>query len=189
MASGTRRIEAVTSLTAFEFLSHRNELLSHIESKVGMKDEKALEKFDQLAQQLKSLQKENESLKVKVAQGGGSAKGEVTHETFDNYKVFIQVIPSADAKVLRTLSDQFRDKGKEKTLVVLASEIDGKVSLCVGLTKDLVGTFDAGKIVKELASEIKGTGGGRPDFAQAGGTDVSGIPKAFDKFRSLLKDK
>ncbi len=189
VASGTRRIEAVTSLTAFEYLTHRNELLASIEAKVGMKEEKAVEKLEQLSQQLKQLQKENESLKVKVAQGGSGSKSDASHETFGAYKAFIQIIPSADAKVLRTLSDQFRDKGKDKTFVVLASEMEGKVSLCVGLTKDLVGTFDAGKIVKELAGEIKGTGGGRPDFAQAGGSDASGIQRAFDKFRSLLKDK
>lgn len=189
VASGTRRIEAVTSLTAFEYLTHRSELFSTIEAKSGMKDEKAVEKFDQLSQQIKQLQKENEALKVKVAQGGSGAKSDNAPESFGSYKAFIQVVPGADAKVLRTLSDQFRDKGKDKTFVVLASEVEGKVSLCVGLTKDLVGTFDAGKIVKELAGEIKGTGGGRPDFAQAGGSDAAGIQKAFDKFRSLLKDK
>ena len=96
-------------------------------------------------------------------------------------------IPSGDAKILRALVDQFRDKLKEKTIVVLASQADGKVSLCVGLTKDLVDRYDAGKIVKELAPEVGGSGGGRADFAQAGGTNPAGIPAAFSKFRSWLE--
>ncbi len=189
VASGTRRIEAITSASAFDYLSKRDALLLSLESKLGMKDERAIEKVDQLSTQVRQLQKENETLKVKLAQSGsGGGKQEAQVETFGNYKAVIQVVPNVDAKVLRTLSDQFKDKGKEKTFVVLATETDGKVSLCVGITKDLVGTFDAGKIVKELAVEVAGTGGGRPDFAQAGGTNPAGIQKAFEKFRHLLKD-
>ncbi len=69
----------------------------------------------------------------------------------------------------------------------MATESHGKVSLCVGLTQDLLKRYDAGKIVKELAPEVGGSGGGRSDFAQAGGTNPAGIPAAFNKFRLWLE--
>ena len=99
----------------------------------------------------------------------------------------LQQIPSGDPKILRALVDQFRDRLKEKTIIVLATESHGKASICVGLTQDLLKRYDAGKIVKELAPEVGGSGGGRSDFAQAGGTNPAGIPAAFNKFRHWLE--
>ncbi|MBM4304366.1 MAG: alanine--tRNA ligase, partial [Deltaproteobacteria bacterium] len=116
-----------------------------------------------------------------------STKVETKTEKIHDIQCVLEQIPSGDAKVLRALVDQFRDKLKEKTIVVLASQSDGKVALCVGLTKDLISRYDAGKIVRELAPEVGGSGGGRADFAQAGGTNPNGIPKAFNKFRHWLE--
>ncbi|MFM8316708.1 MAG: alanine--tRNA ligase, partial [Deltaproteobacteria bacterium] len=187
VASGVRRIEAITSNKALHFLSDRSHSLSKIEHFLGSKDQ-ILEKIEGLVSQLKHLQKENEHLKIKVAQADlKGSKNETKTEKIRDIQFVLEQIPSGDAKILRALVDQFRDKLKEKTIVVLASQADGKVSLCVGLTKDLVDRYDAGKIVKELAPEVGGSGGGRADFAQAGGTNPAGIPAAFSKFRSWLE--
>jgi alanyl-tRNA synthetase len=187
VASGVRRIEAITAVTALRFLSERNDSLNKIENLAGTKSQVA-DKVEQLMSQLKQLQKENEQLKLKVAQSDlKGEKSETKTEKIHDVQCVLEQIHSADAKILRALVDQFRDKLKEKTIVVLASQIDGKVSLCAGLTKDLIGRYDAGKIVKELAPEVGGSGGGRADFAQAGGTNPEGIPVAFSKFRTWLK--
>jgi len=187
VASGVRRIEAITSTTALHFLSDRSNALNRIESLLGAKSQVA-EKIEGLVSQLKQLQKENEQLKIKVAQSNiKSAKVETKTEKIHDIQFVLEQIPSGDAKVLRALVDQFRDSLKEKTIVVLASQSEGKVSLCVGVTKDLVGRYDAGKIVKEIAPEVGGSGGGRADFAQAGGTKPEGIKAAFSKFRNWLE--
>lgn len=187
VASGVRRIEAITGITALRYLSERNESLNTIETLIGTKSQVA-DKVENLLSQLRQLQKENEQLKLKVAQSDlKGAKTETKTEKIHDIQCVLENIQSADAKILRALVDQFRDKLKEKTIVVLASQVDGKVSLCAGLTKDLLGRYDAAKIVKELAPEVGGSGGGRADFAQAGGTNPDGIPAAFAKFRTWLK--
>lgn len=190
VASGVRRIEAITSKEAFAFLNRQFETVKRLEAKLGVTSELVEKKVDELVSSLKSTQKEMESLKLKVAQGAvrGTSQAKSNLETINGIKAVIESVPGADAKILRTLVDQFRDKNKEKTIVVLASDNAGKAALCVGLTKDLLEKFDASKIVKELAPEVGGTGGGRNDFAQAGGTNPAGIPKAFDRFRNWLKD-
>lgn len=190
VASGVRRIEAITSKTARNHLFQRDESLTEAERELGATQTLFQPKIKELMQSNKALLKEIETLKLKIAQGAvrGDAAAKSNLETINGIKAVIESVPSADAKILRTLVDQFRDKNKEKTIVVLASDNAGKASLCVGLTKDLLDRFDASKIVKELAPEVGGTGGGRNDFAQAGGTNPAGIPKAFDRFRSWLKD-
>lgn len=187
VASGVRRIEAITSGKAIHFLSERSDLLSKIEGLVGTKSHVS-EKIEHLLTQLKQLNKDNEQLKLKVAQSNiKGTKTETKTENIHGIQCVLEEVPSGDAKVLRALVDQFRDKLKEKTIVILASQTEGKVALCVGLTKDLVNRYDAGQIVKELAPEVGGSGGGRADFAQAGGTNPAGIEAAFSKFRTWLE--
>lgn len=187
VASGVRRIEAITSSKALTLLNERSQSLNEVETLLGSKSQ-LKEKIEHLVSQVKHLQKENEQLKLKVAQSDlKSTKVETKTEKIHDIQCVLEQIPSGDAKVLRALVDQFRDKLKEKTIVVLASQSEGKVALCVGLTKDLISRYDAGKIVRELAPEVGGSGGGRADFAQAGGTNPNGIPKAFNKFRHWLE--
>jgi alanyl-tRNA synthetase len=98
-------------------------------------------------------------------------------------------VPNANPKVLRSLVDQVRDKLKDKTVVLLGTASGEKVLLCLGLSKDLVGALDAGKLVKELAPLVEGTGGGKADFAQAGGTKAAGIPDAFRQLEDFLQSR
>jgi alanyl-tRNA synthetase len=192
VASGVRRIEAITSERAIGYLNERDSLMSRLEEKLGAKSDDVSKKLDQLLEENRELKKANEQLRLKVAQGGARGGGEQAalwdkKETFGNLQVVMDQIPDADMKILRTLVDQIRDKLKERTLVLLAAAKDGKVTLCLGVTKDIADTFSASKILQPLAKEVGGTGGGRNDFAQAGGTDTAGIPRVFDAFRSWLK--
>ncbi len=192
VASGVRRIEAVTSQGAIAYLNQRDATLSGLEAKLNTRFDGLDKKIDSLQDNLKSLQKENEQLRLKVAQGGsggGGGGGALwdKKETFGSLQAVMSEVPDADMKVLRTLVDQVRDKLKERALVLLAANKDGKVTLCLGVTKDLVEKYSASKIIQPLAKEVGGTGGGRNDFAQAGGSDGAGIPKAFDAFRAWLK--
>jgi alanyl-tRNA synthetase len=193
VASGVRRIEAVTSEAALQYLVERNRLLDELEDRLGTKNEALLKKVDQLVADLKSLQRENEKLQVKAAQAGARQGGDGGQALWDKkfavneLQVVLETVPSVNAKVLRTLVDQARDKLKERAIVVLASESEGKVALCMGLTKDLLEKLDAGKLIQPLAKDLGGTGGGRADFAQAGGTRADRVGEAFANFKEWLK--
>ncbi len=189
VASGTRRLEAITADAAIQYLLGKASVVREIEGKLATTE--VVKRIDQMASQIKTLSKENEDLKLKVAragQGGGGGELYEKASRIGQYQLVAETIPSGSAKILRTLVDQVRDKLKEKTVVMLATTEDGKVSLCIGLTKDIAVQLDAGKLIRPLAEEVSGTGGGRPDFAQAGGSRPEGIPKAIEKLRSLLKD-
>lgn len=190
VASGVRRIEAITSVTALEFLQDRSRILKRVEAALNTKAEQVPDKLDSLLSQTKQLQKENEHLKVKVVQSGSQeGAGPQLHERavkIKDLKLVAEMVPSANPKILRTLVDQIRDKLKDRVIVVLATEADGKASICVGITKDLIGTYDASKLIQPLAKEVGGTGGGRPDFSQAGGTEPAKIKQALEKFKAEL---
>lgn len=188
VASGVRRIEAVTSAKAREFLFGREELFKETEAVLGVKGEATLHKIEGLLQQVKTLQKENEQLKIKALHAApASQKNKKEPHEIKGTKVFIDEIAETDPKILRALVDQLRDQGKTRTLVALFGCKDGKVLLCVGLTADLTTSFHAGKMVQMMAPEIEGKGGGRPDFAQAGGTRPEGIKKAMESLKQWLE--
>jgi alanyl-tRNA synthetase len=194
VASGVRRIEAITSTTALDYLKGRHQLLSHIEQKLNARGDLTLTKTEQLVAANKTLQKEIEELKLKVAQSGlkGGGGGTALHERAvevkeKNVRLVVEKVPGSNPKILRTLVDQIRDKLKDRTIVVLASEIEGKISICVGITKDLVGEMDAAKLIQPLAQGVGGTGGGKPDFAQAGGTQPERLDESLAKFKDWLR--
>jgi alanyl-tRNA synthetase len=195
VASGVRRIEAITSTTAYQFLEQRSEWYQKVENLVAAKGDLAFQKLQQLVSANKNLQKEIESLKLKVAQGGAQSKGDGAGALHDkakpvdgtDLKLVAERVPGVGPKILRTLVDQVRDKLKEKTVVALAGDENGKVALCVGLTKDLVGRFDSGKLIQPMAKLVGGTGGGRADFAQAGGADLNGVDAALSSLKDALK--
>jgi alanyl-tRNA synthetase len=191
VASGVRRIEAITSSEALKFYEQRNQTLSSLESLMNLKNEAVVSRVDQLSQQNRNLQKEIENLKLKVIQGGTSSGGALHDKaiTFPgkNIKAVIEKIDNADGNILRNLVDQIRDKLKERTVVMLVSHQESKVALCVGLTKDLVGEFQASKLIQPIAEMLGGKGGGRPDFAQAGGNKPEMISQALEEFKKSLK--
>ena len=135
---------------------------------------------------MKENERELERLKLKVLE---QEKGEALVETREIQGVQVQVqrTDGLTMKELRTLSDKLRSK-MVKGVLVLGSLKDGKVSLFV-VTKNLASLIDAGELIKFLAKEIKGTGGGRPEMAQAGGSHPEGLEKAFNKAFEFVEQK
>ena len=121
--------------------------------------------------------------------GAASAAGSLHEKARDvnGYKVVTETVEAENPGMLRTMVDQVRDKMQSKAIVFLVSDAGGKVSLALGLTKDLVPKLDAGQLMKPLAEVVGGRGGGKADFAQAGGTNAAGITPAMDKLIETIK--
>jgi alanyl-tRNA synthetase len=174
VAAGVRRIEAVTGLGAYQLA---RTAIDEIESAREVAGSGPLAAWiDQQAKTLNKLQKEMQQLKTKLALGGGSGGGadddkiEIAGSTF-----IARQVNDVDSESLRTLADTLKSRLKSGIVVLAAPMPEGKVSLIVTVTPDLAKKAPAGQLVKTLAPIVGGGGGGRPDFAQAGGKDASKI--------------
>jgi alanyl-tRNA synthetase len=190
VAAGVRRIEAVTGTGAVEYEQEQHRALVETLSALGTGADQAPESARRLQAEIKRLSRENEQLKIKVALGGGSGSAAGSNASEDavdagGVKLIARRISGLEKNALRGLSDSLRDKLKSG-VVVLASESDGKVALVVSVTKDLSARIHAGNIVKQIAPVVGGGGGGRPDFAEAGGKDVSKIDELLAKSREII---
>jgi alanyl-tRNA synthetase len=177
VAAGVRRIEAVTGEGAFEAIREAEERLGAIAELVRGTREEAPRKVEQLLARIKGLEKENETLRQKLASGQG---GDLSSQAKDvkGTKVLAARVEGADAKTLRDTLDRLKDK-LQSAAIVLAAVQDGKVLLVAGVTKDLTARVPAGELVNQVATKVGGKGGGRPDMAQAGGTDPGALDAAL----------
>jgi alanyl-tRNA synthetase len=192
VASGVRRIEALTGDGAVARAQQHRALVDDVLQVLTTPAPQALEAVRKLQAETRRLGREVEQLKRKIALGGVSAGGSAAaDEAVDvaGVKLMTRRVAGLDKAGLRGISDSLRDR-LGSGVVVLASDNDGKVSLVVSVTKDLTGRVQAGRLVRELAPIVGGGGGGRPDFAEAGGKDPSKIDellaKAPDVLRGLL---
>ncbi|MBA2257522.1 MAG: alanine--tRNA ligase [Acidobacteria bacterium] len=176
VAAGVRRIEALTGAGAVEWMQRQRDTLSRVVGALGTTAAQAPETAQKLQADAKRLARDVEQLKMKVALGGGSrdAEGNEDAQTIDGVKLITRKVSGLEKNALRGMSDTLRDR-LGSGVVVIASENDGRVSLVVSVSKDLTARVKAGNLVKELAPIVGGTGGGRPDFAEAGGKDPSKI--------------
>ncbi|RQO33896.1 alanine--tRNA ligase [Herminiimonas sp. KBW02] len=177
VAAGVRRIEAITGAKA---LAYVQELEAVIHSAAAMMKTQPAELEPRLAQvldQMKALEREVGALKGKLASSQGD---ELVEQAVDvnGIKVLAAVLEGADVATLRNTMDKLKDKLKTAA-IVLAAVNDGKVSLIAGVTADSTGKVKAGELVNFVAQQVGGKGGGKPDMAQAGGTDASGLPNAL----------
>lgn len=177
VAAGVRRIEAITGAKA---LAYVQELEAVIHSAAAMMKTQPAELEPRLAQvldQMKALEREVGALKGKLASSQGD---ELVEQAVDvkGIKVLAAVLEGADVATLRNTMDKLKDKLKTAA-IVLAAVNDGKVSLIAGVTADSIGKVKAGELVNFVAQQVGGKGGGKPDMAQAGGTDASGLPNAL----------
>jgi alanyl-tRNA synthetase len=131
----------------------------------------------QLLERSRRLEKELDQMKAKLASSAGQDLASQAISV-DGVRVLAAQIEGADPKSLRATLDQLKDK-LGSAVVVLATESEGKVSLIAGVTKDLTDRVKAGDLIREVAAKVGGKGGGRPDMAQAGGTDPAGLPAAL----------
>ncbi|MGE3841284.1 MAG: alanine--tRNA ligase [Vicinamibacterales bacterium] len=182
VAAGVRRVEAVTGAHAVALSQRRHATLHAVLAALNASADDAPHTVERLQQEVKKLAKENSELKVKIALAGPERGGGAAPETAEvaGVKVLTRRVQNLDKAGLRTLSDSLRDS-LGSGVVVLASEQDGKVALVVSVTRDLTSRVKAGNLVKHLAPLIGGGGGGRPDFAEAGGKDAAGIDAMLAK--------
>ncbi len=176
VAAGVRRIEALTGAGAVAFHQQQRAALDRMLTTLNTTADQSVDAVQRLQSDARRLAREVEQLKMKAALGGSrgdSAAHEDTHDV-NGVKVIARHVSGLEKGALRGLADSLRDR-LGSGIVVIASETDGKVALVVSVTKDLTGRIQAGRIVKEIAPIVGGGGGGRPDFAEAGGKDPSKI--------------
>ena len=184
VAAGVRRIEAQTGSGAYVLMKQLEADVRQLSDllKVGQSD--IVSKARKLVTQLKDKEHELEALKLKLARGADTA---AQTKTIAGVSVHAQRTDGLDANGMRTLADQLRDKMKSGVIALGAVMEEGKVSLLVVVTKDLIGRLKAGDLIKPMAVEVGGTGGGRPEMAQAGGKDSSRLDAALEKIFSLVE--
>ena len=177
IASGVRRIEAVTGQGALGWIQAREAALQGIAKALKTKPEQAVERTSQMVERNRELEKEIERLKQKLASSAGA---DLASSALDvaGVKVLVEELKDAEPKSLRDTIDQLRNK-LGSSIVVLVTSNGSKVSLAAGVSKDLTGRIKAGDVVNAAAEKVGGRGGGRPDMAQAGGGNPEGIPDAL----------
>jgi len=186
VAAGVRRVEALTGAAAVAHLQAQQAAFAGYLVALGVGADQATDAITKLRAEVKRLARENEQLKMKAALGGGTGSGETSDEvTVGDARFIARRVSGLEKGALRGLADSLRDRLK-RGVVVLAAETDGKVTLLVSVTKDLTDRVKAGQLVKDLAPIVGGGGGGRPDFAEAGGKDPSKIDDLLAAARTAL---
>jgi alanyl-tRNA synthetase len=177
VAAGIRRLEAVTGEGALTLVQMLNRRLQEAAGALKTNPDELTTRIAQVQDQVKSLEKELAQLKSKMASGQGD---ELATKAVDvnGIKVLAATLEGADVATLRETMDKLKDKLKTAA-IVLAAVADGKVTLIAGVTADATSKVKAGELVNFVAQQVGGKGGGRPDMAQAGGTDPSGLPAAL----------
>jgi alanyl-tRNA synthetase len=177
ISSGVRRIEAVTGFGALQWVDETERTLREAAKLVKGSRESVIEKVQQALERNRQLEKEIDALKAKLASSAGSDLAESAIDV-GGLKVVAAEMVGADRKALMETADQLKNKLGEG-VVVLASVEDGKVTLVAGVTKSATGRIKAGDLMKHLAAQVDGKGGGRPDMAQGGGNDPSKLADAL----------
>ena len=178
IAAGVRRIEALTGVGAMNYYKDIEATLIRAAAAAKSEPSKLADKIQALMEEIKSLQSENQSLKDKMAK---AAAADVMNDVVEanGVKILPVKLSSVDANAMRTLGDDMKQK-LGKSVIIIASDNDGKVSLLVMASDDAVAAgIHAGNIIKQIAPMVGGGGGGRPNMAQAGGKDASGIDAAL----------
>ena len=185
VAAGVRRIEAVTGTGALEHYQNQARLLSQLASQLNVGEDALLSTVEKLSQTAKQLEKELESQKRK---GALSQLDELAAKTqvIKGVKVLAAEVENVDRDGLRQLVDSLRQK-LGSGVIALGMPDDGKVALIVAVTKDLTAKVHAGKLIQALAKQVGGSGGGRPDLAEAGGKDTSALNSTLSSIPSLLE--
>ena len=187
VAAGVRRIEAVTGANALAWLNETAGRLDNIARLLKANTADVTDKLDALLQKNRALEKELEQLKGKMASQAGSS---LVDQAVDvgGVRVLAANLEGADPKSLRDTVDQLKNK-LGKAVVILAAVADGKVSLVAGVTKDETAKLKAGEVLGFVAAQIGGKGGGRPDMAQGGGTDVAALPAALASVQRWVAER
>jgi len=188
VAAGVRRIEAVTGEGALAAAEASEALVKEIAGLVRGTREDVATKVRDALERIRQLEKETRTLRDKLASGQGTdlAAGAVD---VGGLKVVATTVDGADAGALRNAVDQLKDRLKTAVIVLASTDAAGKVTLVAGVTAGEVGRIKAGEVVGHVAAQIGGRGGGRPDFAQAGGSDAAQLPAALAGVVGFVRQK
>lgn len=186
IASGVRRIEALTGRGALTEVEETDDLLSESASLLKAEKTSIAEKIQSLVDQNKKLEKTITDLNRKLASGGGQDLSESAID-LGEFKLLVSQLDGADPKSLPDALDRLKNK-LGSGIVVLGTVNEGKVGLIAGVTKDLTDRFNAGDVVNQVASQVGGKGGGRPDMARAGGSDPAALPGALASVEAYIRN-
>jgi alanyl-tRNA synthetase len=185
VAAGVRRIEAVTGIGALEHYEQQSKILAQVASQLKVGEDGVLAAVEKMSNTVKQLEKELEGQKRKGALGQlDQLAGQV--QTIKGVKLIAAEVSGTDKESLRQLVDSLRQK-LGSGVVALGTVDDGKVTLIAGVTKDLTAKVHAGKLIQALAKMVGGSGGGRPDLAEAGGKDTSALKSTLSTIPALLE--
>ncbi len=187
VAAGVRRVEATTGTGVLAYLGETEQALDRIAGLVKTTPAEAAERVAQLMESARTLEKELERLKSKLASAQGDDLLDQAIET-GGVKVLAARLDGLDARALRETADRLRDKLKSCALV-LGTVADGKVSLIAAVTPDVAGRIKAGDLVNAVARQVGGKGGGKPDLAMAGGSDPTALPAALASVRGWVESR
>jgi alanyl-tRNA synthetase len=184
IASGVRRIEALTGIAALKYLRNQEKTLREISDLLRVPTAKLPARVEKLLEDRRDGEREIERLRS--SQRGKTSKG-LTDDAREvaGVRVVTSRVEGAGAKELRSMVDDMRGQ-LTSGIVLLAAETDGRVSLALGVTKDLTERYRAGDLIREVASIVGGKGGGKPSFAQASGSDPSKLDAAFERLDALI---
>ena len=186
VAAGVRRIEALTGMGLIAYYNQVEKQLGEIAKVLKAAPSEAVRKVMAMQEEIKTLSKENDKLKAKMAK---AAAGDITSEATEisGIRVLIKQLADVDMNAMRDLGDEAKQKLGE-AVVVFATEAGGKVNLMATATEGAIAKgAHAGNLIKEIAALVSGGGGGRPNMAQAGGKNPSGIPEALEKAVEVVK--
>ncbi len=184
IAAGIRRIEAVTGIDAYKDDRSTQESLETIASLLRTNPNQAAEKVKQVIKQQKDLEKQISSMQKQMASSQGDDLVNKV-ETINGVNLLAIELKDVSGKDLREIADKLKDK-IGSAVVVLATVNGAKVSLIAAVTKDLTKKYQAGSILKHVASQVGGKGGGRPDMAQGGGTNPDNLTAALESVKSII---
>jgi len=188
VASGVRRIEAQTGTYAMEEIRRQRATYNELTQRLGIRTgdyDQQLQKADQFRQRQNELEQEMKRLRMQLVSGATTTDEE---SLVEGIKVITREVPPAPANELRDMADTLRSK-LGSGVVVIGTRGDGNVNLVAAVTKDLTGRVKAGELVKRLSAIVGGGGGGRPDFAQAGGKDPDKLPAALAAVQEAVREQ
>jgi len=188
VAAGVRRIEAITAEGALEYVEHTDQLVKDVAGLVRGSREDVKAKVADAIERIRQLEKENRDLRNKLASGQGTDLSAGARD-IAGVKLVAAQVDGADAGALRNAVDQLKDKLKSAVIVLASVDATNKITLVVGVTADQTNKVKAGELVGNVAGQVGGKGGGRPDFAQAGGNNPAALGAALASVEAFVRAK
>ena len=187
VAAGIRRVEATTGAHALAMMNNQLQQLHEVAKELRTQPEAVEKAVRSLLEEKKALEKELAKVRSRLAMGQGQ---DLASQAVDvkGAKVLVATLDGADAKTLRDSMDKLKDRLKSAA-IVLGAVNDGKISLIAGVTDDLTAKVKAGELVNFVAQQVGGKGGGRPDMAQAGGTEPAKLPAALQSVKDWVEQR